>query len=116
MKSIEVSEACPPSSQKLEDCGREIVVRVTLINPSFQQSLTEAVEKMIEAKLQIDKFGFNSSNTTKITGEKRLSDKLTILVNDITIAMQKLEYERAVQVKAHLRDEKGDRAAVRSSL
>jgi len=67
-------------------------VRVALINPSFQQSLTNALEKMIEAKLQFNKFGFNSSNTTKMTGEKRLSDKLTILVNDITIAMQQLEY------------------------
>ena len=72
----------PLSSQELENCGRENIVRVTLINPSFQQSLTKALEKMIEAKLQIDKFGFNSSNTTKTTVEKRLSDKLTILVND----------------------------------
>ena len=82
----------PLSSQELEDCGRENVVRVTLINPSSQQALTKALEKMIEAKLQIDKFGFNSANTTKLMGEKRLSDKLTILVNDITIAMQQLEY------------------------
>ena len=81
----------PLSSQELEDCGIENVVRVTLINPSFQQSLTKALEKMIEAKLQIDKFGFNSSNATKMTGAKRLPDKLTILVNDITIAMQQLE-------------------------
>ena len=59
----------PLSSQELEDCGRENVVRVTLIDPSFQQALTKALEKMIEAKLQIDKFGFNSSNTTKTTVE-----------------------------------------------
>ena len=65
---------------------------VTLLNPTFQQSLTKVLEKMIEAKLQINKFGFNSSNTTKMMGEKRLSDKLTILVNDITIAMHQLEY------------------------
>ena len=82
----------PLSSQELEDCGRENIVRITLINPSFQQALTKALEKMIEAKLQIDKFGFNNFNTMKTTGEKRLSDKLTTLVNDITIAMQELEY------------------------
>ena len=82
----------PLLSQELEDCGRENIVRVTLINPTFQQSRTKALEKMIEAKLQIDQFGFNSSNTTKITGEKRLSEKLTILANDITIAMQQLEH------------------------
>ena len=95
----------PLSSQELENCGRENVVRVTLINPTFQHSLTEALEKMIEAKLQIDKFGFNSSSTTKMTGEKRLSDKLTILVNDITIAMQQLEYA-SYRGKIYKRDPK----------
>ena len=60
----------PLSSQELEDYGRENVVLLKLINPSFQQSLTKALEKMIEAKLQFDKFGFNSSNTTKMTGDK----------------------------------------------
>ena len=91
----------PLSSQELEDCGRENVVRVTLINPSFQQAQTKALEKMIEAKLQID----NSSKTTKTTGEKRLSDKLTILVNDITIAMQQLEYA-SYRGKIYKRDPK----------
>ena len=56
-----------PSSQELEDCGIENVVHITLIYCSFQQALTKAVEKMIEAKQQIDKFGFNSSNTRKMT-------------------------------------------------
>ena len=74
-------------SQELKDCGRENVVRITPLNSSFQQSLTKALEKMIKAKLQIDKFGFKSSNATKMTGEKTLLNKLTILVNDITIAM-----------------------------
>ena len=95
----------PLSSQELENRGRENVVCVTLINPSFQQALTKALEKMIKAKLQIDKFGFNSSNTTKLTGEKRLSDKLTILVNDITIAMQQLEYA-SYRGKVYKRDPK----------
>ena len=50
---------------------------------------------MIEAKLRIDRFGFNVANTgvpAFASDEKRLSDNQTILVNDITIAMQKLEY------------------------
>ena len=69
-------------------------MRITLINTSFQQSLTSAIEKMIEAKLRLDKFGFNSTETTTASGveEKHLSDKLTILVNDITIAMKRLNY------------------------
>ncbi|KAL9960800.1 hypothetical protein ACROYT_G034302 [Oculina patagonica] len=84
----------PLSSQQLEDCGTENVVRVTLVNPSFQPSLASAVEKMVESKLQIDRFGFNTPETTLTSGieEKRLSDKLTILINDITIAMKKLSY------------------------
>ena len=69
-------------------------MRITLINTSFQQSLTSAIEKMIKAKLRLDKFGFNSTETTTTSGveEKHLSDKLTILVNDITIAIKRLNY------------------------
>lgn len=84
-------------SQELENRGAENVVRVTLINPSFQPSLTNAMTKMIEARLHVDQFGFNVPNpAVPASGcdEKRLSDKLTILVNDITIAMKKLEYAR----------------------
>ena len=84
----------PLSSQQLEECGSENVARLTLVNPSFQQSLTRAIEKIIEAKLQLDRFGFTLSETPSTSGieEKRLSDKLTILINDITIAMKKLNY------------------------
>ena len=84
----------PLCSQQLEECGSENVVRVTLVNPSFQQSLARAIEKIIEAKLQLDRFGFTLSETSTTSGieEKRLSDKLTILINDITIAMKKLNY------------------------
>ena len=77
----------------------------TLQNVKRPQALIKALEKMIEAKLEIDKFGFNSSNTTKLTGEKRLSEKLTILVNDITIAMQQLEYA-SYRCKIYKRDPK----------
>ncbi|CAH3146145.1 unnamed protein product, partial [Porites lobata] len=44
--------------QELEGCGTENVVRVTIVKPSFQQPLSNALEKIMEAKLQIDKFGF----------------------------------------------------------
>lgn len=80
-------------TQELDECGTENVVRVMLINQGFQQSLMNAIGKMTEARLQIDNFGFNVPNDAA-SGcvEKRLSDKLTILVNDITIVMQRLQY------------------------
>ena len=83
------------STQELDECGTESVVRVTLINQGFQQALMHAIGKMTEARLQIDHFGFNMPNAAAMASgcdEKRLSDKLTILVNDITIVMQRLQY------------------------
>ena len=86
-------------TQELEACGNENVVRITLINSKFQTSLAIAIEHLIEAKLQIDTFGFTSDMTTAQTSSnlesnegKRLSDKFTILVNDIAIGMEKLNY------------------------
>ena len=86
-------------TQDLEECGKENVVRVTIINKKFESSLGSAIERLIEAKLQIDKFGFTASSITAQppspmvqNDEKRFSDKLTILVNDISIAMEKLNY------------------------
>ena len=72
-------------------------MRITLVNPKFQIPLASAVEHLIEAKLQIDKFGFTYDATTSQTYTesdegKRFSDKLTILVNDIAIGMEKLNY------------------------
>lgn len=81
-------------------------MRVTLINPSFQRSLTNAMTKMIEARLHVDQFGFNVPNPAVPASrchEKRLSDKPTILVNDITIAMKKLEYS-SYRGKVYKRD------------
>ena len=80
----------------LEECGGESVVRVIVVNQSFQPSLSSAISKMEDAKLQIDRFGFNETSV-EITGDKkdqpeRLSDKLTVLINDIGIAMKKLDY------------------------
>ena len=72
-------------TQEQDECGTEKVVRVTLINQGFQQSLINAIGKMTEAKLQIDNFGFNVPNAAAMASgydEKCLSD--SILVNDIT--------------------------------
>ena len=56
------------------------------------------MEKLQEARLVIDQFGFGGYDSTsqgaKETGieQARLSDKLTVLINDIGIAMKKLGY------------------------
>ena len=54
-------------TQELETCGNERVVRITLVNPKFQIPLSSAVEHLIKAKLQIDKFGFTYDATTSQT-------------------------------------------------
>ena len=89
-------------TQELDDCGTENVVRVTLVNQKFHASLLKAVERLTAAKLQLDKFGFESSTATSQAStsqlamtydeDKMLSNKLAILVNDIAIAMGKLSY------------------------
>ena len=85
-------------SRDLEECGAENVVRVCLVDHSFQSSLSLAVGKLQEARLVIDQFGFrghdSSSQVARETGleQARLSDKLTVLINDIGIAMKKLGY------------------------
>ena len=89
-------------TQELDDCGTENVVQVTLVNQKFHASLLRAVERLTTAKLQLDKFGFESSTTTSQAStsqlamandeDKMLSNKLAILVNDIAIAMGKLSY------------------------
>ena len=86
-------------TQDLEECGKENVVRVTIMNKKFKPSLASAVERLIEAKLQIDKFEFavlsiiaQPPSPMVQNDEKRFSDKQTILVNDISIAMEKLNY------------------------
>ena len=88
-------------TQDSEECDKENVVRVTIVNKKFEASLGSAIERLIEAKLQIDKFGFTTSGITAQppspmvqNDEKRLSEKLTILVNDISIAMEKLNYAK----------------------
>ena len=61
--------------------------------------MASAIERLIEAKIQIDKFGFTASSITAQSpspmmqnNEKRFSNKLIILVNEISIAVEKLNY------------------------
>lgn len=75
---------------------------MTQVNQKFHASLLRAVERLTTAKLQLDKFGFESSMTTSQAStsqlamandeDKMLSNKLVILVNDIAITMGKLSY------------------------
>ena len=77
-----------------ENCGTESAARVCLVNPSFNAPLQLAVKKMQDAKLVIDQFGFSLENLNSApeNDETRLSDKLTVLINDIGIAMKSMEY------------------------
>ena len=86
-----------PDSVDLDECGTENVVRVCLVDPSFNSSLSLALGKLHDAKLVIDQFGFQSDGPVirgneTVDEQARLSDKLTVLVNDIGIAMKKLGY------------------------
>ena len=74
---------------------------MTLVNSRFQSSLATATDKLIGAGLRVDKFGFDaagvssessSSSLEETSGDKMLSDKLTVLINDISIAMNRLGY------------------------
>ena len=87
-------------TQDLDNCGNENVLRVSVVNQNFHSSLQRAIDHLIGAKLQLDRFGFESDGATSqastgqmaLNEEKRLSNKLAILVNDIAIAMGKLGY------------------------
>ena len=75
-----------------EDCGTESAVRVCLMNRSFNAALQLAVKKMQDAKLVIDHFGFSIEYSAPEKEETSLSDKLTVLISDIGIAMKSMEY------------------------
>ena len=77
-----------------DNCGTESAARVCLVNPSFNAALQLAVKKLQDAKLVIDQFGFSPEylNSAQENDETRLSDKLTVLINDIGIAMKSMEY------------------------
>ena len=82
----------------VHECGTENVVRLRLVHPAFQASLTQAITKMQSAKLTIDRFGLDSSTPeaqSESAGPVRepgLGDKTTVLINDIAIAMRRLHY------------------------
>ena len=62
------------------------LARTSSINQGFKQSLTNAIGKVTEARLQLNYFGFNVPNAATMAfgcEEKRVSHKRTILVNDI---------------------------------
>jgi hypothetical protein len=89
------------SSSDLDECGGENVVRVYLINTSFYSPLSKAMSKLLQAKLVADQIGLETANQNIETelgeeqtnqGDKMLSDKLTVLINDIDIAMKALQY------------------------
>ena len=66
-----------------QDCGTEKVARVWLTNSCFGSTLKRSITKLQDAKLQIDMLGFHADNPQSEDEETRLSDKLTVLVNDI---------------------------------
>ena len=75
-----------------QDCGTEKVARIWLTNSSFGSTLKRSITKPQDVKLLIDKFGFHADNSQAGDEETRLSDKLTVLVNDIGLAIKKMEY------------------------
>ena len=85
-------------SMDVEECGTENVVSVRVIQSSFKSILSEAIDKMMGAKLVIDRYGLDGNSQesqeerTSDSMEPRLGDKLTVLINDISIAMRKLKY------------------------
>ena len=88
------------SQLEVEEYGTESVVRINLVNKSFQTDLADAISKLEEKKLHIDRMEFDASTvrasdeTAKKTEREvqRLSDNLTVLINDVGIAMKELGY------------------------
>ena len=82
----------------VEECGTENVVSVRIIQSSFKAIVSEAIDKMMGAKLVIDRYGLDGNSQesqeqrTSDSMEPRLGEKLTVLINDISISMKRLEY------------------------
>ena len=82
----------------VEECGTENVVSIIVIQSSFKSIVSEAIDKMMGAKLVIDRYGLGGNSQesqeqrTSDSMEPRLGDKLTVLINNISIAMKRLEY------------------------
>ena len=85
-------------SMDVEECGTENVVSVRVIQASFKSIVSEVIDKMMGAELVIDRYGLDGNSQesqeerTSDSMELRLGDKLTVLINDISIAMRRLEY------------------------
>ena len=85
-------------SMDVEEQGTESVVSVCVIQSSFKSIVSEAIDKTIGAKLVIDRYGLDGNGQetqeekTSESMEPRLGDKLTILINKISIAMRRLDY------------------------
>ena len=85
-------------SESIEECGTENVVSVRIIQSSFKSIVSEAIDKMMGAKLVIDRYGLDGNSQesqeqrTSDSMEPRLGEKLTVLINDISISMKRLEY------------------------
>ena len=87
-----------PDDMDIEQCGTENVVRVCVVQSSFKSVLSDAIAKIQGAKLTLDRFGFDGTTQDAPLerpiedGEPRLGDKLTVLINDISMAMRRLDY------------------------
>ena len=70
-----------------------------VVQSSFKSILSDAIAKIQGAKLILDRFGFDGTTQDAQLwkdqlddGEPRLGDKLMVLINDISIAMRRLDY------------------------
>ena len=85
-----------PDSMDIQECGTENVVRVRLVYAPFRFVLSEALANIQQANLIIDRFGLDCNQEANSAKEKeeepRLGDKMTVLINDIAIAMKRLNY------------------------
>lgn len=88
------------SSSDVDVGESENVVKICLVDTSFRPRVARAVSKLLEAKLQVDSIGFETSTQAETeemehnvdSSNRMLSDKLTVLINDIEIAMRSLHY------------------------
>jgi len=82
-------------SVDLDKCSTENIVRICLVDPSFHCSLSWALKKLQDVKLVIDQFSFQLDSLAVpreneiVEEQARLPNKLTVLVNDIGIAMKR---------------------------
>ena len=69
--------------------------RVCCVHPAFQENLKDAIVNIQNAKLKLVLYDFDHSHSSTVADtpeqvEPGLGDKLTVLVNDINIAMNSL--------------------------